>query len=64
MSKYTPLWNWIQENGEDSFKLTGILLFAFPLSAAMMDIRYSAAVVCVAATFAAIHEGHVIRTIR
>lgn len=22
MSKYTPLWNWIQENGEDSFKLT------------------------------------------
>ena len=22
MSKYTPLWNWIRENGEDSFKLT------------------------------------------
>ena len=22
MSKYTPLWNWIQENGEDCFKLT------------------------------------------
>lgn len=22
MSKYTPLWNWIQENGEDSFYLT------------------------------------------
>ena len=45
-------------------KLTGVLLFAFPLSAAMMDIRYSATVVCAAATFAAIHEGHVIRTIQ
>lgn len=45
-------------------KLTGVLLFVFPLSAAMIDIRYCATVVCVAATFAAIQEGHVIRTIR
>ena len=22
MSKYEPLWNWIKENGSDSFKLT------------------------------------------
>ena len=22
MSKYTPLWEWIRENGEDSFTLT------------------------------------------
>lgn len=22
MSKYAPLWKWIQENGTDSFKLT------------------------------------------
>lgn len=22
MSKYDPLWNWIKENGSDSFKLT------------------------------------------
>lgn len=22
MSKYAPLWNWIQENGENSIKLT------------------------------------------
>ena len=22
MNKYEPLWNWIQENGTDSFKLT------------------------------------------
>ena len=22
MSKYEPLWNWIKENGADSFKLT------------------------------------------
>ncbi len=22
MSKYDPLWNWVKENGTDSFKLT------------------------------------------
>lgn len=22
MSKYEPLWNWVKENGTDSFKLT------------------------------------------
>lgn len=22
MSRYEPLWNWIQENGEESFRLT------------------------------------------
>ena len=43
-------------------KLTGLLLFILPLSTAVIDIRYSTIVVCMAATFAAIQEGHFIRT--
>lgn len=42
-------------------KLTGFLLFLLPLSVAVTDIRYSAIVVCMAATFAAIQEGYVIK---
>lgn len=42
-------------------KLTGGLLFAFPLTLAFIDLRYSAALVCAAATAAAIHEGYLIR---
>ena len=38
-------------------KVTGGLLFVFPLTLAFMDLRYSAAVVCMAATAAAIQEG-------
>ena len=43
-------------------KLTGALLFALPLTLSVIDLRYSAAAVCAAATFAAIQEGHFIRT--
>ena len=43
-------------------KLTGALLFALPLTLSFIDLRYSAAAVCAAATFAAIQEGHFIRT--
>ena len=43
-------------------KLTGLLLFLFPLFAAAIDYRYSAVLVCIVATFAAIQEGHFIRT--
>ncbi|MBQ5969053.1 MAG: CDP-alcohol phosphatidyltransferase family protein [Clostridia bacterium] len=43
-------------------KVTGGLLFLFPLTLAVIDLRYSAAVVCVAATIAAVQEGHLIRT--
>ena len=43
-------------------KVTGGLLFVFPLTLAFIDLRYSAAVVCMVATAAAIQEGHVIRT--
>ena len=39
-------------------KVAGALLFAFPLTLTFIDMRYSAAVVCMAATAAAIHEGH------
>ena len=42
-------------------KLTGALLFALPLTLSVIDLRYSAAAVCAAATIAAIEEGHFIR---
>lgn len=43
-------------------KFTGLLLFLFPLSLPYMDLNYSGCIVCMAATFAAIQEGHLIRT--
>ena len=42
-------------------KVTGALLFALPLTLPVIDLKYSAAVVCASATIAAIHEGHCIR---
>ena len=43
-------------------KVTGLLLFVFPLTFSFIGLNYSAAVVCFFATFAAIQEGHFIRT--
>ena len=43
-------------------KVTGGLLFVFPLTLLFIDLSYSAAVVCVVATAAAIHEGYLIKT--
>lgn len=43
-------------------KITGGLLFALPLTVRVIDLRYSAAIVCAIATFAAIQESHLIRT--
>ena len=43
-------------------KVTGLLLFVLPLTLSFIDLKYSAAVVCLFATFAAIQEGHFIRT--
>ena len=43
-------------------KVTGALLFLLPLTLSWIELRYSAAAVCCAATFAAIQEGHFIRT--
>ena len=42
-------------------KLTGGLLFAFPLTLAFIDVRYGAAVVCAVATVAAVHEGWLVQ---
>ena len=42
-------------------KAAGLLLFVFPMTLAFMDVRYSAAVVCMAATAAAIREGFTVR---
>ena len=43
-------------------KLTGILLFIIPLTLTRIDLKYSGALASAAATFAAIQEGHLIRT--
>ena len=45
-------------------KITGILLFILPLTLTIIDLKYSGALVSAAATFAAIQEGHSIRTRR
>lgn len=41
-------------------KVTGGLLFIFPLTPAFIDLKYSAAVVCAVATIAAVHECYMI----
>ena len=41
-------------------KAVGGLLFLFPLTLAFIDLKYSAAVVCAAATAAAVYEGYLI----
>ena len=43
-------------------KVTGGLLFIFPLTLAVIDLKCSAAVVCVIATIAAAYEGYLIQT--
>ena len=43
-------------------KVTGVLLFVLPLTLSFIDLNYSATVVCIIATFAAVQEGHFIRT--
>ena len=45
-------------------KVTGALLFLLPLTIPAAPLKYSAIVVCAVATFAAIQEGHFIRTER
>ena len=45
-------------------KVTGLLLFILPLTLSFINLRYSAVVVCLVATFAAVQEGHFIRTKR
>ena len=42
-------------------KLTGLMLFLLPLTIGFIDIRYSGAAVCCAATYAALHECYCIK---
>lgn len=43
-------------------KATGVLLFLLPLTLSCIELKYSAVPVCAVATFAAVQEGHFIRT--
>lgn len=43
-------------------KITGGLLFVLPLTVRIINFRYSATIVCAIAAFAAVQEGHTIRT--
>ena len=43
-------------------KVTGALLFILPLTVPLVELRVTAMIVCVIATFAAIQEGHLVRT--
>ena len=42
--------------------MTGALLFGLPFTISFVDLKYSAIVVCVAASFAAIQEGYFVIT--
>jgi CDP-diacylglycerol--glycerol-3-phosphate 3-phosphatidyltransferase len=43
-------------------KVTGIFLFILPLTLMLIDVKYSGVFVSAVATFAAVQEGHFIRT--
>ena len=43
-------------------KVTGALLFVLPFTLPLIELKYTALVICLIATFAAIQEGHYIRT--
>ena len=43
-------------------KMTGVLLFILPLTFSIISLTYSAIPICAVATFAAVQEGHIIRT--
>ena len=43
-------------------KIAGAVLFILPLTFSVIPLKYSGAIVCAIATFAAIQEGHFIRT--
>ena len=43
-------------------KVSGVMLFMLPLTLKVIDLKYSGSVISAVATFAAIQEGHLIRT--
>ena len=42
-------------------KITGLLLFLFPLTISFVDLTYTATVVCAIATFSAVQEGLLVK---
>jgi CDP-diacylglycerol--glycerol-3-phosphate 3-phosphatidyltransferase len=46
----------------DMNKVTGILLFILPLTLSIVPLIYTGIPICSVATFAAVQEGHFIRT--
>ena len=44
-------------------KITGFMLFIFPLTFPIVNIRYTSIVVCAMATIAALQESYIIRTL-
>lgn len=51
-----------EENLSNRRMVVGFSLFILPLTFGIVDLKYSTIVVCAVATFAAIQEGHLIRT--
>lgn len=43
-------------------KITGLLLFLLPFTLPVIELKYSAAAVCIIASFSTVQEGHYIRT--
>ena len=43
-------------------KITGVVLFFFPLTLPFINIKYSTVVICALATTAAVNEGYLIRS--
>lgn len=41
-------------------KITGFLLFCYPLTIFLIEINYSAILICTIATFAAVQEGYIV----
>ena len=60
VSVYAQRWLFVTVHSAMN-KVTGALLFALPLTLTVIDIKYSAPIVCIAATFAAIDESRRIR---
>lgn len=43
-------------------KVTGAVLFVFPLTLSIVDLKYSGSFICTIAILAAVQEGYLIRT--
>ena len=43
-------------------KVTGVLVFILPFTIQIINIRYTAPLICIVATVAAVYEGYLIRT--